>query len=171
VDFTDAHWDRRPLGAGDIPNAFIPTTPAQLAWNYARRSKKHLLPDRYLEQQVHFRAPPKVPPQWVSDLQLMLLRELASEPLNFAALQQRTGVAHARIVQEMTCLYFAGAITTSPSKAARTTPRHEPAGPQSSGTDFEPLMESDRPQPVRDNTAPASLDYRRAVAGGKAPAS
>jgi hypothetical protein len=162
ADLANARWDKRATGAGDVPDSFMPTSPAELAWAYARRSRNELLPTRYTEQALYFRGPPKVPTKWLSDSQLMLLRELASEPSDFAGLQERTGVPAAQLVQDMTCLFFAGSITTSVSKASRSMPLHEPTGPDSSGTDFEPLANhGGRTAPTRDRTAPASLRFWR----------
>lgn len=157
ADFAQAQWDKRPAGAGDIPATFIRTSAAELAWAYAHRSDKKLLPYRYLAQTVYFRQPPKVPPHWVSDSQMSILRELAAEPCTLAALQQRTGIAGTRVQRDLACLYFAGAITTTHSKSPRHAFRADSSGPLSSGTGFEPLQE--RPPAIREITAPAPLGY------------
>lgn len=156
ADFAGARWDKRPAGAGAVPPSFIATSPAELAWSYARRSRKELLPERYFERLVHFRGLPKVPVQWLGDSHLMLLRELASGPSSCNGLQRRTGLAHERLVRDLACLFFAGSITTSPAKAARTNARYAD-GPQSSGPGLEPF-DSVATLVVRaDPTVPAPL--------------
>ena len=156
ADFAGARWDKRPAGAGVIPPSFIATTPAELAWNYARRSRKALLPEHYLERLVHFRGLPKVPAQWLGDSHLMLLRELASGPCSCNGLQLRTGLSHDRLVRDLACLFFAGSITTSPAKAARSNALYAD-GPQSSGPGLEPF-DSVASMGVRaDATVPAPL--------------
>jgi DNA-binding transcriptional ArsR family regulator len=49
----------------------------------------------------------------------MLLRELSADPRSRDRLAERTGLDHATLDHALACLYYAGCITTSPTKAAQ----------------------------------------------------
>jgi hypothetical protein len=115
----EAEWHKRPTGAGSTPPGFIASSPAQLAWTYVRRSERDMLPHAYREQTIYFRRVPRVPSRLLGDTELVLLRALSIHPGTLADLTQRTGVAVARLNHALACLYYAGSITTTPSKAAR----------------------------------------------------
>lgn len=135
----DAQWVKRPAHAGDIPPHFIPTTVAQLSWSYVRHSDERILPTPYRTGAIYFRGAPKVPPHWLSDSQLMLLREVNAEAGTMYDLRQRTGLPLEQIEKDLTCLYFAASITSSPSKAAR--PKSAPgSAPASSAPELADLM-------------------------------
>jgi hypothetical protein len=118
VDAWDAEWHRRPAGAGDVPDNFVPATIAELAWAYLRRTDRDLLPARYRSALLSFRQPPRVPLRLLRDSQLLLLRELACKPATMESVGRRVGSAGPGLAHDLSCLYYAGAITTTPSKAA-----------------------------------------------------
>ncbi|WP_374669263.1 hypothetical protein [Ramlibacter sp.] len=163
-DLWSAEWDRRPPSAHDLPRNFIPYTPAQLVWTYVRRTDRDLLPPRYRHDVIHFRHVPRVPPGWLRETQMMLLRELHAEPAAFDALAQRTGLAPAALALELSCLYYSGAITTTAAKAApRSTGASLPSQPADTLG-----MASIQPHHVSDleRTVPASLDLPGVVSAG-----
>lgn len=160
ADLRHADWNKRPIGAAVAPAGFLASSPAQLAWTYVCRTDRDMLPLRYREQPIHFRGTPRVPPAWLRDSQLLLLRELAAEPATLPELQQRTGFAPGRIDRELACLYYAGALTTSESKSARPRNGYAAVQPQSSGTELMSswLLRAGGAVPIRANaTLPAML--------------
>lgn len=134
ADMGDAEWVHRPPGAGETPPGFVTSSVSQLSWVYVRHSACHVLPDRYLEGPVYFRGPPRVPVQWISDAQLTLLRELQAEPATLQELRARTAMPLEQIQRDLACLFFAAAITSSPSKAAQRT---RPVNPSMASTGAE----------------------------------
>lgn len=149
-DFAGARWVMRNNQDLAPPGGFMPVSPAELAWTYARRTRDPLLPGRYREAPIYFRGPPKVPLKWFSDTQLLLVRELASEPSTFTQLQVRCGLAEAPLAHDLACLYFAGSITTSPTKAVNAN----------FGGDGRDIDSSPITRPPGDYTVPASLAQR-----------
>jgi hypothetical protein len=118
VDVWDAEWQRRPMGAGDAPDNFVSATIAELAWAYLRRSDRDLLPSRYRSALLYFRQPPRVPLRLLRDSQLLLLRELACGPATMESVGRRIGRSGAGLAHDLSCLYYAGAITTTRAKAS-----------------------------------------------------
>ncbi len=159
VDLWAATWDRRPTGARDLPEHFVRATPAQLTWTYVRRSERDLLPSRYRASKIYFRRVPGVPLRWLRDSQLLLLRELSVDAATVQALCRRTGMAQAAIEHDLTCLYYAGAITTTRAKAAPAPPRD--SQPPSTGPAWDSQMPAGSGAPFNDETAPAMLEHRR----------
>lgn len=161
VDIWEAEWSKRPTGAHDLPESFVPVTPVQLAWTYVHRTDRDMLPPRYRTQAIHYRHVPGVPVRWLSDSQLMVLRELSAAPGTIEALRLRTGLPQATIEHDLSCLYYAYAITTTPGKAAPRASEDSP--PQPIGPGFDPMFPGETPsQPwPRDITAPAVLEHKR----------
>lgn len=161
ADLWDAEWEKRPEGASEPPPAFLRFTPAQFAWGYVRRTDRDLLPPRYATELIYFRHVPNVPLRWLSDSQLMLLRELSAEPATMETLRQRTSFPLSQMRRELTCLYYAGAITTTRAKAP--APLGRPDGqPQSSAPELNSLL-SGEPSAcyAADFTAPALLEHKQ----------
>jgi hypothetical protein len=170
VDLWEAQWERRPIGAHDVPETFLPVTPAQLAWAYVRRTDRDMLPPRYRTHTIYYRHVPGVPLRWLRDSQLMLLRELSTEPGTVEALRQRTGFSVSHIEHDLTCLYYAYAITTTPAKAAKRVAggRHESSHPLTSGPGLDSLLRNDAHAQLHfqsDLTAPALLEHKREATG------
>ncbi|MBG9389954.1 hypothetical protein [Caenimonas aquaedulcis] len=162
VDLWEAQWDKRPVGAHDLPESFIPSSPAQLAWAYVRRTDHDLLPPRYRADTIHYRRAPGVPLRWLRDSQLMLLRELSVQPATLATLRQLTGLAMTQIEHDLTCLYYAGAITTRAGKSAARDSARRDSEPNLSEPGFESLLRADaHVQQASDLTAPARLERWR----------
>jgi len=159
VDLREAQWDKRPVGARDIPPGFVPVTPAQLAWAYVRRTDRDMLPARYRTATIYYHHVPRVPVRWLHDSQLMLLRELSVEPGTFEALRQRTGFSVKHLEHDLTCLYYATAITTTRAKGAKLSPARRDSIPASSGPGLESLLSHDGNH-REDLTAPARLERR-----------
>ncbi len=111
-------WDKRPHGAGQPPSNFDRYSTTQLAWAYVCRTERDMLPDRYRTEIVYYRHVPRVPLRWLADSQLTLLRELSSVPGNLQQLAQRTGMGLRQIEHDLSCLYYAGSVTTTPANAA-----------------------------------------------------
>jgi hypothetical protein len=162
VDLWEARWDKRPAGAGGLPESFIPLTPGQLAWAYVRRTDRDLLPARYRSATIYYRHVPGVPLRWLRDSQLVLLRELFAEPGTMDALSKRTGLAAGQTAHDLTCLYYAGSITTTPLKGtAPALPRHD-SQPHSSGPGLDSALgDSQHFEGSYGLTAPVLLEPKR----------
>lgn len=159
VDLWEARWDRRPVGASDLPPGFLQCTPAQFAWAYVRRTDRDLLPPRYASEPIFFRHAPKVPLRWLSDSQLTLLRELSAEPCTLDILRQRTSLPVNQLRRDLACLYYAGSITTTLAKA-RPAIGGADNSPHSSNPCLDSLLDQDnaaRAHVTADLTAPAPL--------------
>ena len=163
ADLWRAQWLRRPVGAHDLPATFVQATPAQLTWVYVRRTDRDLLPPRYRNETIYYRHVPGVPLRWLRDSQLMLLRELSAECGTVEGLRQRTGLPMAHIEHDLTCLYYANAITTTRTKAAPPVAGRRQDSQPSSGPGLDSLLRNDaHPHYERDLTVPALLEHRRA---------
>jgi hypothetical protein len=159
ADLDQAQWTRRPAEAGDLPESFLHLTPAQLAWAYAARTDRDVLPERYRKEPIYFRRAPQVPMRWLNDSLLLLLRELAVECGSMEELGRRTGLGNAQLQRALACLYYAGAITTTRAKASEPTGARHDSDPLSSGSAFESMLGKNRaPNHQYGLTAPAGLD-------------
>jgi hypothetical protein len=125
ADLLQAKWEKRPIGAGGLPESFVHLTPSHLTWTYVRRSDRDMLPERYRSRLIYYRRPPGVPLRWLRDSQLILLRELFVEPATIEGLLQSTGLPASHIEHDLSCLYYAGAVTTTSTKAAAVTVRQD----------------------------------------------
>jgi hypothetical protein len=169
VDLWEARWDKRPPGASESPPAFLRFTPAQFAWAYVRRTDRDLLPPRYEIDVIYFRHAPKVPLRWLSDSQLMLLRELSAEPATLETLHRHTSFPLPQIRRDLTCLYYAGSITTTRAKAPAPLGRQD-SQPYSRGPQLDSLLNGvqsvDHPS---DFTAPVLLERKQTHPAGDRP--
>jgi hypothetical protein len=157
ADFEDAVWSR----ASDsvIPDTFVRASLSHLMWHYALRTHRDLLPTHYRSGLLYFRRAPRLPQRLLKDSHLLVMRELLLAPGTFADLQQRCGMADARLARELAALYFVGSITSNPKRASRPANAPHSGGNLASGIDSESLGDSKPPArlPVRDLTAPAPL--------------
>jgi hypothetical protein len=154
-----ARWDKRPRGAGGLPESFVHLTPGQLAWAYVQRTDKDVLPARYRTETIYYRHGPGVPLRWLHDSQLILLRELSAEPSTMEALRQRTGLPVSHAEHDLACLYYAGSITTTRAKAAALGATRDDSQPHSVGPGFDSLLSNDGyAAPQYDLTAPVLLE-------------
>jgi len=167
LDFDDAIWHRRPAGAV-IPDHFVRVGLAQLMWQFTQRTARDVLPQRYREETMYFRRPPRLSQRLLSDSHLLLLRELACAPADFADLQQRTGLGVTAMARDLAALYFVGAITTNPKRAAPVAlrrgvdslqlPSQPPSVPSGLGTESAARAGTPKRTPfVSDMTAPAPM--------------
>lgn len=113
-----AIWEKRPKEANSIPEHFLPTTLAQLRWTFAKHANCNLLPAHYQNELIYFRQSPSIPLSWLSDTHLLLLQALSEEPANFPTLAKRNRLLPEKLSRNLACLYFAGSLTTMPTKAA-----------------------------------------------------
>ena len=168
-DLLGARWDRRPSGAHDLPEGFSLCTPAQLVWAYARHTQRDLLPPRYRTETIYYRHEPRVPMGWLRDSTLRLLSALFTEPGNFASLRERTEVPDKVLASDLACLYYAGAVTTTPLKAASSVqvlPRQAVAASPVEAVDST-LGRSTLPPLDAERTAPAMLLEPRRTGTGR----
>jgi hypothetical protein len=159
IQLREAEWDRCPDGAHDLPEHFWYCTPAQLIWTHARHTVRDLLPRRYRAEVVFYRHAPRVPLSWLRDSALRLLSTLSIGPGDFQELHQRTGIAEADLASDLACLYYAGAITTTPSKAAQSAfAQHQDLSPRAPVRESDSMPHRDTlPAFDADRTAPAML--------------
>jgi len=123
VDFENAMWERLSASSA-IPEQFVRTSLAQLMWQFALRTSRDILPARYRTGLLYFRRPPRLQARLVTDSHLLLMRELACAPGDFESLQQRTGLGGRALARDLAALYFVGAITSNPKRAAHVPQRH-----------------------------------------------
>jgi hypothetical protein len=162
VDFDNAMWKRLPAPSA-IPEHFVRSSLAQLMWQFAVRTRRDILPARYRTGLLYFRRPPRLPARLMTDSHLLLMRELACAPGDFESLQQRTGLGGTALARDLAALYFVGAITSNPRRAAPLPKR--PAGDSAhshpsglpSGIDADSQAPAPRVQPFADLTAPAVI--------------
>jgi hypothetical protein len=133
-------------------------------WQYALRTARDVLPRRYRTDVLYFRRPPRLPQRQLRDSHLLLLRELAFAPGNFADLQQRTGLAGAQMAQDLAALYLVGAITSNPKRASQVAVRRAEGADSALHSQQHSMVPSglgreSGPQALRppDLTAPAPL--------------
>jgi hypothetical protein len=162
TDVMQAEWRRRPDAAAVIPPGFVASSTAQLAWTYVRRSDRDMLPQHYRQRTIYFRRVPRVPSRLLQDTQLVLLRELSMHPSTRDVLAERTGIESAQLDHALACLYYAGSITTTPSKAARPNATQASDSVRDSSNPVS-LLSGQPPQPNRSElTVPAVLKDDRA---------
>lgn len=164
ADLEQSFWQRRasPL---PIPQQFVRTSLSPLIWQYAVRTQRDILPRHYRGGLLYFRRPPRLPQRMLKDSHLLLMRELALEPMSFQALMQRTGLDDAALSRTLAALYFVGAVTANPKRAGinhRLARGHaDSAGELHSGPPSSPPSVVPLPAPRRarilDFTAPAAL--------------
>ena len=117
--FEQAVWEKRPEEAKDIPTNFFRTSVAELRWIYARHSARNLLPARYRHELIYHRQPPQVALAWLSESHLLLLHKLSKSPATLQNLIESTGLSDEQLACDLACLYFAGSLTTTQTKAAK----------------------------------------------------
>ena len=162
VDLWQAQWDKRPIGAGGLPERFVHLTPGQLAWTYVRRTDRDVLPARYRTRTIYYRHVPGVPLRWLRDSQLLLLRELSAEPGTLEALGRRTGLPVSQTEHDLACLYYAGSITTTGPKAAAPVAERHDSQPNSVGPGFDSLLSTNgHADDQYGQTAPVLLEHKR----------
>jgi hypothetical protein len=167
ADFEGASWCLRDHGAVVIPGNYARVSVSQLMWQYAQRTERDLLPPHYRSQKLYFRRPPRLPQRQLRDAHLLLMRELAEQPgLDFAELQQSTGLGDAQLARYLSALYAVGSITSNPKRATASAgrlPGSASSQPQSSDqSQFNySMLNSTCPPEIRrqqtDKTAPAPL--------------
>lgn len=174
TDFDNAQWHSRPESARYVPEGFRRLTMSQLVWQYAVRSSRDLLPERYRTGRIYFRRPPRLPSRALKDSHLLLMRELALAPATLEELQHRTGLAAGPLARELAALYLVGSITTNPRRVpaghapARQATTDDTLGSRHSGlpsgSGASPPLEAWTPwqQQPMDNTAPAPMWAARA---------
>lgn len=165
ADLEQSFWRRR-AEALPIPHQFVRTSLSHLIWQYAVRTQRDILPRHYRTGPLYFRRPPRLPQRMLKDSHLLLMRELALEPMSFQALQQRTGLDETALSRALAALYFVGAVTANPKRAGIN---QRPYARDALGPDSEPVSgPSSMPHGVArwpaprmpraiDRTAPAAL--------------
>jgi hypothetical protein len=154
TDFEDASWSRRPSGA-PIPENFARTDLSQLMWQYSVRTQRDLLPRHYRTGLLYFRRPPRLQHRVLQDSHLLIMRELAREGTSFEALRQRCGLHGLQLARDLAALYFVGAITSNPKRAAPSQGARRP-------DEAEPSQNSQ-------TSVPSGLDSMLPVAKGRRP--
>jgi hypothetical protein len=164
ADLARALWNPRPPGAGDAPADFSSIRIRELAWTYAARSGFKVLPSAYLTRIIYYRQVPQVSLSWIRDSQLLLLRELLCEPATMDSLRQRTSFTYDQLEEDLTSLYYAGAITTTWAKANGPVTDRRDAERHSSGSGMDSSWETDNAVPRHtDFTVPALLETKSDV--------
>lgn len=119
----EALWRPLPPGASALPSNFFASTFADVLWSYVTRVDTDLLPARYRSAKLYFRAIPRVAQRKLKDTHYEILSELGAEPQTFGELQQNIGLGEAALANALSALYYAGAITSNPVRAAKGATR------------------------------------------------
>lgn len=159
ADFEGTWWRRSESFA--VPEHFARTSLAQLMWQYAERTQRDVLPERYRTGLLYFRRAPRLAQRLLKDSHLLIMRELMLAPATFQDLQQRCGFPEARLARELASLYFVGSITSNPKRAARAAPRSSALDSTPGHSQLDSVLPSELPPQCRrraiDFTAPAPL--------------
>lgn len=147
-----ATWKHRARKSVHIPGSFQRFSLPELLWRYTTRTRRDLLPERYREAAIFFRRPPRVGPQLVDDVHLIVSRELALGPMTLGELHAATKIDEDAIARALADLYYVGSITSNPERAWKGSVR---SGPWSSRMGLLPASEPGAlPQETRHTTAP-----------------
>jgi hypothetical protein len=165
ADFEEATWLLRDPGDVQVPDNFLRGSLSAIMWEYALRTHRDLLPPHYRSRPLYFRRPPRLPQRQLNDAHLLLMRELAAQPgMRMAQLQEATGFPEAQLARHLAALYFVGAITANPRRAAVIERRHEAQDSRPGASMLPSVLESGPQAPValprkalNDLTAPAPL--------------
>lgn len=118
VDLMEATWEHRPALAHDLPSHFLRIRLSHLLWAYAMRSQGDVLPARLRSDPIYFRCAPMVPQAWLGDHHHRIVQALADKPSTFNDLQQQLGLRGRSLGRDLSCLYYAGSITSVRANAA-----------------------------------------------------
>ncbi|AMO23706.1 hypothetical protein GCM10027034_36880 [Ramlibacter solisilvae] len=157
----EADWNRRPAAAHALPENFVQTTPAELAWTYAQHTGRNVIPAKYRQLTIYYRRVPRVPLRLLRDSQLLILCELSAHPADLDELERRTALPRLRLERDLACLYYAGAVTTQRRNAAAPGQGFRGATETSkfSAFDAETLWDATKPPPQEAiPTAPVMLE-------------
>jgi hypothetical protein len=118
---------------------------------------------------IYYRHEPRVPMGWLRDSTLRVLSTLFTAPGDFRGLHERTEIPERALAEDLACLYYAGAVTTTPFKAAalgssapaRTRVQHRPDDEVDStmGRSTLPPIDAERTAPARLYQNPRSKTF------------
>jgi hypothetical protein len=111
LELDNAHWASRSTQAF-APEHFQGISIERLMWDYARRSGRNILPERYYERMIALRRYPRLSLTAMNEIELALLTLLRDQSHTLAQLCLKLGVAKEPMSQLLGALYFSGAITT-----------------------------------------------------------
>jgi hypothetical protein len=142
-----------------VPQNFVSTSLSQLMWQYTTRTQRDLLPPHYRTGLLYFRRAPRLPPAYLKDSHLLLMRELMLQPATFAELQKRCATDDELMARDLASLYFVGSITSNPKRAAPLPPVDSEGVEPPSHLNFDAPATETAPKrrPVADLTVPAPL--------------
>jgi hypothetical protein len=111
LELDKAHWASRSAHAF-APEHFQSMSIERLMWDYARRSDRNILPERYSQRMITLRRYPRLSLTAMSEIELALLTLLRDKPYTLAQLCIKLSMTSDRVSQLLGALYFSGAITT-----------------------------------------------------------
>jgi hypothetical protein len=150
----EAIWARRPEEADEIPRHFVRRGLAEVLWTFAVRTDRDLLPASMRTGLIYWCRAPQVSQRLLSDLHLLVIRELAHVPSSLDQLHQRTAVPVADIARALAALRVVGAISSDKQKAqAASAPAINPGRPAASNARPSALAR------LRDNAASAAANW------------
>jgi hypothetical protein len=163
ADFDNARWSVRPSSARYIPESFERTSMSVLMWQYALRTDRNLLPERYRETLIFYRRPPRLPHRLLGDSHLRLLRDLAARPATFYDLRLRTEIPAEQLARDLAALYLVGSITTNRARVRNVggLRHHGFSESRNSGWPSQQPADASLPRPLTiDHTVPAPIAAR-----------
>jgi hypothetical protein len=159
LDLIGAHWDRRPPGAHDLPESFALARRRNWCGPMHATPRATCCPRATARRLIYYRHEPRVPMGWLRDSTLRVLSTLFTAPGDFRGLHERTEVPERALAEDLACLYYAGAVTTTPFKRQRSVqvlPREPVSAPPVDEVDST-MGRSTLPPIDAERTAPARL--------------
>jgi hypothetical protein len=123
TDFDLGVWKHRARKNVSVPDNFVHHNLTLLLWQYTTRSARDLLPARYRECTIFFRRPPRLDPQLIEDVHLLVMRELAIAPATLARLQSLLKSDGKAVERALAALYFVGSVTSNAERASQVSSR------------------------------------------------
>lgn len=115
--FRQATWRHCARDTVEVPADFIQHPLSELLWAYTTRTRRNLLPGRYMDSPIYLRRPPRLRPELLEDIHLLIMRELTSRPANFIELQSALNEDETTLSRALADLYYVGSVTSSPDRA------------------------------------------------------
>lgn len=117
ASFDRAVWKHRARKTVAVPGWFRRMPLPELMWHYTTRTRRDMLPQRFRDGDIFFRRPPRVSPELVADIHLMISRQLAIAPAKFAQLRSAIGADDEVLARALAAMYYVGSITSNPDRA------------------------------------------------------
>jgi len=114
ADLIRADWNKRPDGAGEVPESFIVRTPSELLWTYAVRTRTDILPTRYRRKPIFFRGLPRISIDRLGGMHVKVMALLQAGPMTLAQMVHALGGSERSVTRWLAALHAVGVVSTTP---------------------------------------------------------